>query len=1241
MDLLIPLIGTGKINNVHIKNSRMELNTTNNSTAGILVGDATGTEIINSSAENVQIISNNNNLVILGGLIGKAYSALISNCYAQEIYIEVNNANTSSGIGGLVGSSSAGSIKYSYTFGKIVTDKEYVGGICGQVINPASISNCYSGIDIEANAKYIAGIVGYNTNNSETSITHNLYIGNLYNSLEDITNIISGNDILGVENFGYTESIINGEKNDSKNITLLTKEEILDVATYVNLLFFDTQYEYTSLENNILPKLNYQNTDQVIPNQKDNILSSEIIEIDNIESRKINNTSAELRITLNNSENLEITNLEIDGMEIDISRNLNQNGKTYLDIIGNVTKFYDNYRISSIKYLKSDEEIEQELYGRIDIQFFKEINSYQDWQAIDENSRENYMLMADIDLGGKVDSKHNISVNRLITNGNMYTIKNLEINSDSGLIRDAKKEIRNIKFENITISSTSGSAYIGVIKNNTADLNNIEFNNIQINTNNSNYVACIAQNNGIVMNNITLNNVSCTGNSYVAGLSGYNHDEDFKNITGENITIKANSSYIGGIFGYIEIIDVYKANKIENITVIDSDIISNGTRVGGIIGYGKIGLNFKSIGNNVEGTSYVGGIIGQGSFSYANSNQLVDSCYAKGTSYVGGIAGNINNILDSTVKNTTVEGTSDYTGGIAGRVQNGCYGTSVIGVKIIGKRYVGGIEGYLIDASCYENYIIDSNIEGNEYVGGLIGLVVRGETYNNYVSANIEAIQYGAGGFVGYVQNQYAAGSNIQNIYSNYIANSKIEAESQVGGIIGVIDKELTSIEQHYNNFVEADLITENQEAISLGIGNMKNQNQYLQDTYYYKYSTINGENPNEQNEIFISSDKYLTGEELKQEETYTTKLKWSSSNWNFESLSNNKYPYINNTDLYEQEGIDLPIDEEHIVGNSLETQNIENTQNVEETFEYDNKTIETYSTYSVITAEDGSQVTRNAKLYVKDNSLYAVPTVLVSTSEDESIIPVADNLILDSYNGKEYETVLGSDGKLYDLKEPITYPENFVNENIESIGNNLNNDSHEVEVTYQNGDKVKFNYQTGEIISSSESDTSDGLGLFEYIKDKISELGTSSSNITDEISNKYEESKELQTKLEKTSVEEAIEKQNSSNSEQTENIGTATENNETNNSLKENKYISIYNEEAGEYEIYNEEELLDTSKEEVVSENEKIEANNLGKYYASEGEAKNTKMGIVWIVLSIIGVGIILFILGIRGRSLNPDKKR
>ena len=275
----------------------------------------------------------------------------------------------------------------------------------------------------------------------------------------------------------------------------------------------------------------------------------------------------------------------------------------------------------------------------------------------------------------------------------------------------------------------------------------------------------------------------------------------------------------------------------------------------------------------------------------------------------------------------------------------------------------------------------------------------------------------------------------------------------------------------------------------------------------------------------------------------------------------------------------------------------------------------------------------------MKDNNLYAIPVVINVGQErnSEEIVSVANNLIIDSFNGKEYETVLGSDGKLYDLKEPIAYPENFVNSDIESIGNNLNSDFHEVEVSYKNGNKIKFNYQTGEIISSSEADDAEKIGLFNYLKEKISEIGNSNSEVSQEIKTKYEASKELQTKLEETSVEEAIEKQNTSELEEGIEGVTITENNVTNNSLTENKYISVYDEEIDDYLIYNEEELLDTTKQEVVSENEKIEANNLNEYYASEGETKNTKMGIVWIVISIIGVGITLFVLGkkigIRGR--------
>ena len=166
-----------------------------------------------------------------------------------------------------------------------------------------------------------------------------------------------------------------------------------------------------------------------------------------------------------------------------------------------------------------------------------------------------------------------------------------------------------------------------------------------------------------------------------------------------------------------------------------------------------------------------------------------------------------------------------------------------------------------------------------------------------------------------------------------------------------------------------------------------------------------------------------------------------------------------------------------------------------------------------------------------------------------------------------------------------------------------------------------------------------------DYIQEHFSKVrnytNTDKTNI--EMQNKYEETLKLENKLEKTPVEEAIKKQKAidnkkdlyieENKSVDNNINSSTdevvkieENNQSNNSLKEKRYISIYNTEKDEYQIYQEEELLDTSKQEVISENEKIEANNLKEYYASEGEAKNTKMGIVWIALSIIGVVIILF---------------
>ena len=476
-----------------------------------------------------------------------------------------------------------------------------------------------------------------------------------------------------------------------------------------------------------------------------------------------------------------------------------------------------------------------------------------------------------------------------------------------------------------------------------------------------------------------------------------------------------------------------------------------------------------------------------------------------------------------------------------------------------------------------------------------------GSIVANYTNSKTVANEYSAGGILGYLDNSKMDNlTSVTSIRQNYYAGAIIQSKQYVGGVVGEIVKEIydeDGVKRYYSNYVEANLVSEDPYTISLGIGNMPGENIKFIDNYYYKYSIVNGKYPNIDNEPYIQDESYLLEQELKQEDAYRKKLKWGNI-YDYKILNQNKYPILryNNAILEGQEGINIPTDPV-IEGNSEnnkeigklslyeENGNIECGKNeslsqtlnekLQYTFNYNGKTINTYETYSEITSENGSKSIRNnVRLYVKNGRLYALP---VELNLNNSIIKLVEsNFIIDSYNGKEYETVLGSDGKIYDLKESLKYPENFINKDITSIGNNLSksyidnvenisneesigeisgNNKHEIEVTYKNGDRVRFNYQTGEIKSSIEG-KSNNTSLFNYVKEKISELGNLNSGELQEITNKYEESKVLQSKLEKMPVEEALQRKNNNLNKPDD---TNSENNQTNNSLKETRYISIY----------------------------------------------------------------------------------
>ena len=1239
-----------KIENVHAKNIKIE--TTGDysaSTQGGLVC-AISNAINNCSINNVTIINNTySTRARIGGLTAVANASTVNNCYAINVNIQTKNS-TYEGIGGLIGASETKStIKNCYSTGNIEIDGSVVGGIIGY-FNDGTLENSYSYINITRNVSVLGGIAGQVS--SGVKLKNNVALGNLYtDQLDTLPRRIIGSGTLTGTNYAYSNQRLNGLIGNATetNIKLLTPEDLLTQATYTNILDYGNTYNYSQLGENILPKLHKINEDgtysnELLPNQEDIYLDiSNEFKIDSIEIEKNAVDQIAGQIVVINTNEEEVTGLEIDGMDVTVTSIITRDGKSYINITAKPNKFYDTYKITKVKYREEGQAKEQEVEGKIEVQFYKELYNFEDWQEIEEGTYQNYRLMSDIDFSERTNINTNVTMARLEgVNGNK-TLKNItiELNADNGgFIKEISTNLENVNFENINITNTKNGTTTGVIAITRGNVNNIHLTDITVNAENMQNTGFIGVTYVESMQNINGNNINITGSTYTGGLIGcitgdFPNMSDIYlneiNITGQN--------YTGGVFGSRSSNSQYT----NQIGIVD---VSNAT---------------------VQGNNYVGGFSGRITLTgfTANPYILIQNSTIIGTgNYVGGVTGKSWNLRKCKAKNIEVIGYGNNIGGISGASNQqeayifdsivygkgkdsnnvgGVFGTQEyagggIGAKNIQVEAtgsnVGGVIGYVADGASTANDIaIDCTVNGYSYVGGIYGRIDGGSHYRTYNNSKVSATGHTVGGVVGYLDNtDMTAVNNNSSIYYSYFASGKISAPKNVGGLIGNIAEDLYMPEEfYYSNYVQADIESEDSSSMSLGIGGRSDQNQYLKDTYYYKYSTINGKNPSTQNELFIQQESYLLEAELKQQETYITKLKWEIDAWNYTVLKDNKYPVIYISSIMEHSGIDIPKDDEHILResadaeNSEDIQNLENKEEPEQTFEYLNKEIQTYSTYSVITAENGSKVTRNAKLYVKDNNLYAIPSVL-NVNDETEVVPIANNLILDSYNGKEYETVLVSDGKMYDLKESITYPENFVNEDIESIGNNLNSAEKEVEVTYKNGDKVKFNYQTGEIISSKESDTSDEVGLFDYLVKKISEIGDSNSDVSQEIVSKYEESKELQDKLEKTSVEEAIEKQSDSN--YIENGVITTENNETNNSLKENKYISMYNEETGQYEIYNEEELLDTSKEEVVSENEKIEANDLNEYYASEGKTRNTKMGIVWIVISIIGVGIILIIL-------------
>ena len=936
-----------KIDNVHIKGMEMTA-IKNNSTlyVGGLVGNATNTTISNSSVSDIKFsIEDKSVSLAFGGILGYGTFINVSNCFVQGIDFNAIDVYQITGIGGLIGreTNAYSTVINCYTTGTLYTNNGYsMGGIIGYTNGAMTIDKCYSTVNISGTSNSsIAGIRGYGTGTNTTQ--HCLYLGDMYSyNINPTTRRIVGTvNSSYTNNYAYQDQLINGYSTTELGGAdkLLSYDEIFYKSTYIDLLEFENIYDYSGLENGILPKLYYGDGSQLLPNQKDTTIQrsqDRTFEIEPIDYKtQVNKTpnDATIQLIISNPSEAQITGVEIESMNITRQVISTRNQKTIINLDLKPEKYYDTYKITKIKYIEGEEEKEYNVAYLLKLQFFKEIHNVDEWQAIDPDSSENYKLLGDLDFKG-VKANYNLKIGRLEAD-TTHTIKNLTLNLTKDydcFINTAFYSIKNIDFEDITITSkasynslfgfikslgssnagisninfrrvkhTGSGTYKSLFDNVSTTMNNITFDDVEISSKGYSYVGPVRYISSSATN-ITLNNIRCYGNTNVGGFTA-NGVSTTNTVTGKDITIESSSYYVGAVNG--------SGGTVTKATLEDVNV-KGSYYVGGVSGSGTV--SNSSIKNSIikANTTNTGGIAGSG----GGANNTVVNCEISGTNNIGGISGTSGSALtgcfvsDSTITGVTaVAGISGY---LSGYVQN----SGVINTQIKGTgSQVGGIVGHAsgsrtsaTSATIQSSYTKDCSITGDISVGGIAGQLTAGSISFTYNDANVVATTRNAAGILGYLNNtNMTAISYISGIYKNYVADATITAPTNVGGVVGNTAVDLYNDTRYTSNFVDADLNTDTQDVnISIGIGGRKEQNINLSKTYFTKYSKLNGQYVDTANDNFDATHA-LDRSSLESQTTYTSLMGWSTTYFDFSSLSNDKYPLLKN--VKNQVGIDLPED--------------------------------------------------------------------------------------------------------------------------------------------------------------------------------------------------------------------------------------------------------------------------------------------------------------------------------------------
>jgi hypothetical protein len=356
--------------------------------------------------------------------------------------------------------------------------------------------------------------------------------------------------------------------------------------------------------------------------------------------------------------------------------------------------------------------------------------------------------------------------------------------------------------------------------------------------------------------------------------TGVVYNLEFQDIT---IIVELNSDISGTIY-YGGLFSIFSHVVINNISIDQNSSVSI---------------------NNLNGRSYIGGLIGHASHGTQTISNSYNSGSIIGNNYAGGLIGHAR-YTTTTISNSYNSGsiTGEYSGGLIGHASHGnqTISNSYNSGSITGNNYAGGLIGDAYDSEgtrTIRNSYNSGSITG-EYSGGLIGYARYTTTIisNSYNSGSITG-EY-SGGLIGYarytttiISNSYNSGSisgnnsgglighashGTQTISNSY--NSGSISGNNSGGLIGHASHGTQTISNSYNS----GSITGEYSGGLIGYAPNVTQTQTISNSYSIAYFS-----------------SLITLEQLSSKTFYLVTLEWDERIWNFDTIdsTNNKYPTL------------------------------------------------------------------------------------------------------------------------------------------------------------------------------------------------------------------------------------------------------------------------------------------------------------------------------------------------------------